>query len=225
MEYKPSYASSLRADIQPSYNDSLQHHGILGQKWGIRRFQNKDGSLTKDGKARYNNGSKPNNKNNQKIKKSDFNTYSRIIQDKIMQDPDISKKYYKANDLSDEYGRTDPRTKQAYWKAAYSGGLKEADLLIKKYGRDYFDSQITYENGYPNRSYPKDSRENYAKEKAYRLSGINNNLTDRFRCAQADNPKLKTWNPIYKEMKADMSNEDPSYYREIEDAWLTKHGY
>lgn len=31
----------------------LSHHGILGQKWGIRRFQNKDGSLTKAGKIRY----------------------------------------------------------------------------------------------------------------------------------------------------------------------------
>jgi hypothetical protein len=30
----------------------LEHHGILGQKWGIRRFQNKDGSLTADGKKR-----------------------------------------------------------------------------------------------------------------------------------------------------------------------------
>ena len=31
----------------------LAHHGILGQKWGIRRFQNKDGSLTTAGKKRY----------------------------------------------------------------------------------------------------------------------------------------------------------------------------
>lgn len=31
----------------------LAHHGILGQKWGIRRFQNKDGSLTNEGKKRY----------------------------------------------------------------------------------------------------------------------------------------------------------------------------
>lgn len=30
----------------------LAHHGILGQKWGIRRFQNKDGSLTAAGKRR-----------------------------------------------------------------------------------------------------------------------------------------------------------------------------
>lgn len=31
----------------------LEHHGILGMKWGIRRYQNKDGSLTPEGRARY----------------------------------------------------------------------------------------------------------------------------------------------------------------------------
>jgi hypothetical protein len=31
----------------------LYHHGIKGQKWGIRRYQNEDGSLTDTGKKRY----------------------------------------------------------------------------------------------------------------------------------------------------------------------------
>ena len=33
-------------------NNELYHHGIKGQKWGVRRFQNKDGSMTSAGKKR-----------------------------------------------------------------------------------------------------------------------------------------------------------------------------
>ena len=33
--------------------DSLEHHGIKGMRWGVRRYQNQDGSLTSAGKQRY----------------------------------------------------------------------------------------------------------------------------------------------------------------------------
>lgn len=36
--------------------NELQHHGIKGMKWGKRRFQNADGSLTPAGKKRYSDG-------------------------------------------------------------------------------------------------------------------------------------------------------------------------
>ena len=34
-------------------NDYIEHHGIKGMQWGIRRFQNEDGSYTKAGLERY----------------------------------------------------------------------------------------------------------------------------------------------------------------------------
>lgn len=35
------------------YRNYLEHHGILGMKWGVRRFQNADGSYNSAGKKRY----------------------------------------------------------------------------------------------------------------------------------------------------------------------------
>lgn len=42
--------------LEHIYNDELYHHGIEGQKWGVRRFQYEDGSLTPAGKKRYGRG-------------------------------------------------------------------------------------------------------------------------------------------------------------------------
>ena len=37
----------------PDQSDYLSHHGVKGMKWGVRRYQNPDGSLTDRGKKHY----------------------------------------------------------------------------------------------------------------------------------------------------------------------------
>lgn len=88
-------------------NDELQHHGIKGQKWGVRRFQNKDGSLTPRGKQRYlNSDGTLNRSGEKKFKKtmlesmSKTKTYSKDgveINFKKFKDPNYSR--YKDMDL------------------------------------------------------------------------------------------------------------------------------
>lgn len=57
-------------------NNCLEHHGILGMKWGVRRFQRKDGSLTSLGKKRNSESDDPYS-NNQTNKKNDSSSSSK----------------------------------------------------------------------------------------------------------------------------------------------------
>lgn len=66
----------------------MEHHGILGQKWGIRRYQNKDGTLTPEGRARL-------DKYKQKLTKQIGKRYDKITEG-------YQKRYHKTQSDNDK---------------------------------------------------------------------------------------------------------------------------
>ena len=61
--------------IYVSNESYLEHHGIKGQKWGVRRYQNPDGSLTEAGRAKMASGDAP--RYTKRTAKKDAKEYAR----------------------------------------------------------------------------------------------------------------------------------------------------
>lgn len=97
--------------LTEKYYSELYHHGITGMKWGVRRYQNKDGSLTNAGKRRY--GTKANFEKVQAAKKAatKANSKQAVARRKANErTADEVAKYRKKAGLKDETAKPKPKT-------------------------------------------------------------------------------------------------------------------
>ena len=134
-------------------NNVLYHHGIRGQHWGIRRFQNEDGSLTSAGKKRYDvdietaqkkyDIAKRNTKEaiREYYKKTDGSTaaYDKSLKDKQYAKEKLRKELLKEK-LNNETKISKRREKlhQEYLKK----GMNEEDAAISAYKRERTEKAI-----------------------------------------------------------------------------------
>lgn len=121
-------------------NNELMHHGILGMKWGVRRYQNKDGSLTPAGKRRVQTGEIGKTSDSAVSSTSSTSSHKRSV--KEMSDSELRDKISRL-ELEKRYKDLSKSSEQA----KTSKGRAFVMDVLEKSGKNIATQAVTYAMG------------------------------------------------------------------------------
>lgn len=214
-------------------DDELSHHGILGMKWGVRRFQTKDGGLTNLGRKRY--SDKDGSLNKRGKKKYEKETAELKAEKKLLKNKArTQKKMDKLKDLKDEVDDLKKADKEA--KTGESREEKRKRLLESTDAKEIYENRnllttaelndrinrIDTESRLASKIPEQKTGLDYVNQKMNRASNTVNNVTNIFQ--KVDNAySTISKSAVGKALAKKLGIETPKKEFNLDDFWENRN--